>query len=131
MTKPGNIKELAPDIQEYIKHLENKVQFLEEKILDDEEDGLKNFLIVINRKMNQIARSIDSYNFKIDNTEDKAFERFWAASTQFKKLADDMKAVKQSFGLTDDDLKDKKLSPQEKLALERGRSNGRDKHTTV
>lgn len=113
MERPHNIDDLAPAIQHYILHLE-------QKIADTEEDGVRGFLVVINRKMNQIKRSIDSYEFKIDSTEDKAFERFWAAATKFKDLAKDMDDMKIQYNLKEEDVKDKpekKKPPMERMVL--------------
>ena len=40
----------------------------------------------MNRKINQIARSIDDYEFKIESSEDRAYERFWTAMRDIKKI---------------------------------------------
>lgn len=113
MERPHNINDLAPEIRLYIEHLE-------QKIADAEEDGVRGFLVVINRKMNQIARSIDAYEFQIDSTEDKAFERFWAAATKFKDLAKDMEDMKIQYKIKEEDIKDdpvKKKPPMERMVL--------------
>lgn len=113
MDRPHNIPDLAPEIRLYIEHLE-------QKIADAEEDGVKGFLVVINRKMNQIARSIDAYEFKIESTEDKAFERFWAAATKFKDLAKDLKDMQIEYKIKEEDIKDdpvKKKPPMERMVL--------------
>lgn len=119
MIRPSNIQDLAPEIQAYINYLEQRLQ-------DTDEDGVRGFLIVINRKMNQIKRSIDSYEFQIDSTEDKAFERFWMAATKFKELAKDMKEMQLEYGLSDKDIEaEKAVNPMERLARNKQGLNGR------
>lgn len=119
MERPSNIEELAPEIRHYIEHLEQKIQ-------DSEEDGIRGMLIVLNRKMNQIKRSIDAYEFKIDESDNRAYERFWQAMKDFKTVSDNMKALKMEFKLTDEDLKET-LSPQEQFVQRRKQNATKEK----
>lgn len=123
MERPHNIDDLAPDIRNYILHLEQTIR-------DSEEDGVRGFLIVINRKMNQIKRSIDQYEFKIDSVEDKAFERFWTAATKFKDLAKDLRDMKTEYKISDEEIQDdtekKKMTPQERLVFNRKKDDAKE-----
>ncbi len=113
MERPHNIPDIAPEIRLYIEHLE-------QKIADTEEDGVRGFIIVINRKINQIKRSIDSYDFKIESTDDKAYERFWAACLQINKLAKDMEDMMVRYNIKEEDIKEKpekKKPPMERMVL--------------
>ena len=111
MTKP-DISKLPLDIRKYI-------QWLEQRVDDTEQDGIPRLLKVMNRKINEIARSIDDYQFKIDSTEDRAYERFWTAAKDIKRIADDLKALQLSHGMKEEEEVKQKLSPQEKLVLQR------------
>jgi hypothetical protein len=111
MNRPHNIDDLAPDIRHYIL-------FLEQKIEDTEQDGIPGLLIVMNRKINQIARSIDAYEFEIDSSEDKAYERFWTAMRDVKKISEDLTSLRITLGLKEEDVKDKR-TPMEKFAEKR------------
>lgn len=112
MDRPLNIDDLAPDIRAYILHLEQKIS-------DTDEDGVRGFLIVMNRKINQIKRSVDAYDFKIDNTEDKAYERFWSACLQISKVAKDMKDMKTEYGISDAELSEDAALKKLKNPMER------------
>lgn len=111
MTKP-DISKLPADIRKYI-------QWLEQRADDTDQDGIPHLLRVMNRKINQIARSIDAYEFKIDSNEDRAYERFWTAAKDIKKIADDLNALRLSLGLKEEEATKQKLSPQEQLVLNR------------
>ena len=112
MNRPQQIEDLAPEIREYI-------WFLENKIADTEQDGIPRLLQVMNRKINQIARSIDDYEFKIENSEDRAYERFWTAMRDIKKITEDLNALRLQLGLKEEDNADEKLSPQELFVKKR------------
>jgi signal transduction histidine kinase len=111
MERPHNIDDLAPEIRLYILSLEQKIE-------DTEQDGIPGLLIVMNRKINQIARSIDEYEFKIESSEDRAYERFWTAMRDVKKISEDLTTLRVNLGLKEEDVKDKR-TPMEKFAEKR------------
>lgn len=111
MDRPLNIDDLAPEIRLYIEHIEQKLE-------DTDQDGIPGLLIVMNRKINEISRSIDEYEFKINSSEDRAFERFWTAMKDVKKISEDLTNLRVSLGVKEEEIKDKR-SPQEKFAQKR------------
>jgi hypothetical protein len=112
MTRPHNIQDLAPDIREYIERIEQKLK-------DTETDGIGFLLTVSNRKLHEIGRYIDDFEFKIDSSDDKSFERFWNIMKDIKKIAEDHRSLMISLGIKEEDNNGKRLSPQERLVMRR------------
>jgi chromosome segregation ATPase len=108
--------------EQYISDLETKVSDLSEKIqamLD--EDSVKGMYYTLNAKLAELNKAVNDYKIKIDESDSKAYERFWKTFIDIKEVAGNVLWLKtQIFG---DKAETIITNPMEKFAKSKKLNN--------
>jgi chromosome segregation ATPase len=108
--------------QQYISILENKVDELTVKMgamLD--EDSVKGMYYTLNAKLAELNKAVNDYKIKIDESDSKAYERFWKTFIDIKEVAGNVLWLKtQIFG---DNGKQVIRNPMEAFATSKKEKN--------
>lgn len=101
--------------QQYIEHLEEKIAAM----LDD--DSVKGMYYTLNAKLSELNKVVSEYEIKIDDSESKAYERFWKTFIDIKEVAGNVLWLKtQIFG----DTKEATITnPMEKFAKSKNKKH--------
>jgi len=105
-------------LEKHIIYLKNKLRDIEELNNFYETDGKSNLFYSVNRKSNEMSAVLNKYNLTTMDLTDKSkeFERlriFWQDSTE---LANTLKSLEQTAGVTGDEGKD--LQPKFRITPE-------------
>lgn len=85
-TKP-DLKGLTFDQLAYVQKLEKQVSDLVTKIDDMlDEDSVRGTYYILNAKLKESIRIINDYKIKIDDSDSKAYERFWKTFIDIKEV---------------------------------------------
>ncbi|MES3018889.1 MAG: hypothetical protein V4721_13970 [Bacteroidota bacterium] len=104
--------------QEYIELLEERIAAM----LD--EDSVKGMYYTLNAKLRELNRVVSSYKIEINDSESKAYERFWKTFIDIKEVAGNVLWLKtQIFGDTKETVI---TNPMEKFAKSKKLNNEND-----
>lgn len=106
-----------------MESIQNKIEFLEEKLKLYEQNGAAKLYYALQRKMNEMADLMNKTNLShlnLDDKNDKTFERLKVIWADASSIASAVKALGESAGITGDEKKDVERKPfNERLAMER------------
>lgn len=95
LSKNGlSLKGLPKEIIDYIKKLEQENE-------DFKEDSLIGWHNVLNKKLNQLKREVDTFDISLTK-EDKSFERFWKAVVDSKEMVNNIDYLRVQSGMKKD-----------------------------
>lgn len=95
--------------EEKIKRLENALEFANQKSAFFELNGVAKLYYALNRKSNEMADLLNKYtltNISLDDPKDKTFERLKIIWNDSSSLAEAIKSLEQTAGITGDENKD-------------------------
>lgn len=97
--------------EEKIERLEKSLQFAKQKLVFFELNGMAKLYYSLNRKANEMADLLNKYTLTevtLDDPKDKTFERLKIIWNDSSSLAEAIKSLEQTAGITGDESKDLK-----------------------
>lgn len=104
---------------EKIERLEKSLQFAKQKLVFFELNGMAKLYYSLNRKANEMADLLNKYTLTevtLDDPKDKTFERLKIIWNDSSSLAEAIKSLEQTAGITGDESKD--LKPRVRITPE-------------
>lgn len=96
-------------LEQKIKRLEGALEFANQKLAFFELNGIAKLYFALNRKSNEMADLLNKYNLTtvtLDDPKDKTFERLKIIWNDSSSLAEAIKSLEQTAGITGDEAKD-------------------------
>lgn len=106
-------------LEEKIIRLEKCLQFANRKLAFFELNGIAKLYFALNRKSNEMADLLNKYTLTevaLDDPKDKTFERLKIIWNDSSSLAEAIKSLEQTAGITGDEEKD--LRPRVRITPE-------------
>ena len=98
-------------LEQKVKRLENALEFANQKLAFFELNGIAKLYFALNRKSNEMADLLNKHtltNISLDDPKDKTFERLKIIWNDSSSLAEAIKSLEQTAGITGDEAKDTK-----------------------
>lgn len=96
-------------LEQKVKRLENALEFANQKLAFFELNGIAKLYFALNRKSNEMADLLNKHtltNITLDDPKDKTFERLKIIWNDSSSLAEAIKSLEQTAGITGDEAKD-------------------------
>ena len=98
-------------LEQKVKRLESALEFANQKLAFFELNGIAKLYFALNRKSNEMADLLNKHtltNISLDDPKDKTFERLKIIWNDSSSLAEAIKSLEQTAGITGDEAKDTK-----------------------
>lgn len=96
-------------LEQKVKRLEGALEFANQKLALFELNGVAKLYFALNRKSNEMADLLNKHtltNLVLDDPKDKTFERLKIIWNDSSSLAEAIKSLEQTAGITGDEAKD-------------------------
>lgn len=99
----------SESLEQKVKRLEGALEFANQKLALFELNGVAKLYFALNRKSNEMADLLNKHtltNLVLDDPKDKTFERLKIIWNDSSSLAEAIKSLEQTAGITGDEAKD-------------------------